>query len=419
MFDQTFDHTDEPGAHHPANPPNYFSVNNVLSPMAVAGTALRRAWHLYWEELIPEEDSDLEHAVAVISIATGESRGRVQSLIMAFYQLTDLPRLHALQHLFFHLDLNRLLAISTALAGLNPDYLATVDEHLTDYLTPTAPNQALPSTGAIKRKIAAIRDMVADPRATGEQVKKNFSVSLGTDGTAELHAEVSALDAKMIEEAVAKHAAATGKTESEALVDLIRKHINLDVSVNLYTARDLANAPVWASSVGWLDSCSGTKWVSHATRFRDMDTAMGKHVTGHDPSPDIAVALTGRDDTCGFPGCNARAVHCDCDHRVNHADGGATCVHNCKRLCRHHHNPKTAGRTAYLLDPVTGITVWLLEDGTWAVDVPEGPLTPAGARWAQTVSQYRTAHRKRWAAAARAEAKAGAAPAPQHDEPPF
>lgn len=421
MFDQTFDPTAEPGAHRPINPPYYFSVNNVDNPTAVAGTSMRRAWHLYWEGLIPEEDTDLELAVASLSIGTGESRGRVQSLIMAFYQLADLPRLHSLQHQFFHLDLNRLLAISTALAGLNPDHLPTVDEHLTEYLTPCAPNQMLPSTGAIKRKIAAIRDMVDDPRATGSRVRKNFNISVGTDGTAEVHAEVSPMDAQMIQDAVTQHAANTGKTEAEALVDLIREHINLDVTVNLYTAKDLADAPVWSSSVGWLDACSGVEWVGHATRFRDMDEAMGKHTSGHDPTPDIAAALTGRDGTCGFPGCNVKAENCDCDHRVNHADGGATCRHNCKRLCRHHHNPKTNGRIAYLMDPVTGITVWVLEDGSWAVDVPEGPLTPASARWAQTVSQYRTAHRKRWAAEARAEARAAAEATaePQADEPPF
>ena len=76
----------------------------------------------------------------------------------------------------------------------------------------------------------------------------------------------------------------------------------------------------------------------------------------------------------------------------------------------------------YVLDPLTGIVVWLLADGTWAVTVPEGPLTPTSARWAQTVSQYRTRHRNRWAAAARREAEATAnaqAAADQDDNPPF
>lgn len=69
----------------------------------------------------------------------------------------------------------------------------------------------------------------------------------------------------------------------------------------------------------------------------------------------------------------------------------------------------------YLSDALTGITITVFEDGTWAVTVPEGPLTPQSARWAQTVSQYRSAHRKRWAAAAKWEMDSTP---PEEDTPP-
>lgn len=399
------------------NPPTYYTVNNLDNPMAVARTAMRKADHLFWEQSIPGEDTDHELAVATLNIATGESRYRINNVILAFYQLGDLPGLNALQHELFHLDLSRLIAIAQALFGLNPDHLPVVDEHLTDYLTPTVPNQALPSTNAIKRTINAIRNMLDDPRATSAQEKKEFNVSVGTDGTADLYATVSDVDGQIIVDAVAKHAKATGKTEAEALVDLILSNISVDVTLNLYKANDLAEAPVWASGIGWLDAQSGNSWAERATRTQDMDKAKEKHLAGHDPCRAIKAAVEGRDGICRFPGCNVPAFRCDCDHRINHADGGSTCVHNLSSLCRHHHNGKTTGRALYHMDPETGIVIWLLADGTWTVTVPEGPLTPKSARWAQTVSQYRTAHRKRWAAAAKRETEDTTVV--QDEEPPF
>lgn len=400
-----------------ANPPNYYTVNDLNNPMAVSKTAMRKAEHLFWDQHIPDEDTDHELAVATLNLATGESRYRINNLILAFYQLGELPRLNALQHELFHLDLGRLIAITHALFGLNPEHLPTVDEHLTVYLTPTAPNQALPSTHSLKRTINSIRDMLDDPRAAGTEEKKEFTVAVGTDGTADLYATVTDIDGRVIADAVNKQAAATGKTEAEALVDLILDNIAVKVTLNLYKANDLADAPVWANGIGWLDAQSGERWTERATRTQDMDEAMDKHLAGHDPCHAIKAAVEGRDGICRFPGCNVPAIRCDSDHRINHADGGPTCVHNLTSLCRHHHNDKTAGRIKYFMDPATGIVIWLLADGTWAVTVPEGPLTPKSARWAQTVSQYRTTHRKRWAAAAQREAEN--TEVVQDDEPPF
>ena len=131
----------------------------------------------------------------------------------------------------------------------------------------------------------------------------------------------------------------------------------------------------------------------------------------------LAAAVEGRDGGCVAPYCTVPADRCDIDHRINHEDGGCTCAGNLSSACRHHHNGKTDGRCVYLSDPVTGIVVWVWQDGTWAVSVPEGPLTPQCARWAQTVSQYRTTHRKREAAAAKAEAEAKTTEV-QEDAPP-
>lgn len=403
-----------------ANPPNYFTVNNSADPLAVALTEVRRSEHLLFELALPDEGTDFELAVATLSISTGYSRHRIHQLILAFLQLADLPQLNTVQHELFHLDHPRLIAISSALFGLNPEHLELVDSLLTDFFTPVSPNQALPSARSISNKIIAIRDMLKDPRATrgdGGPERKEFNVADNTDGTTDLYATVDPVEGKLIDDAVTKHATTTGKTKGEAFVDLLFKKVKVSVTLNIYKANDLANAPVWGSGIGWLDEHTGHHWASRTTKTQDMDKAMGKHIAGHDPTPDIRAAVDGRDGGCTAPNCTTSAGYCDIDHRINHADGGCTCTDNLCSLCRRHHNGKTFGRTQYLNDRVTGIVVSVLEDGTWAVTVPEGPLTPQSARWAQTVSQYRTAHHNRWEAAARQESETTTGA--QEDKPPF
>ena len=46
-------------------------------------------------------------------------------------------------------------------------------------------------------------------------------------------------------------------------------------------------------------------------------------------------------EKCSFPYCQARAEHCDLDHRTAHADGGVTSSRNLTPLCRQHHRMKT------------------------------------------------------------------------------
>ncbi len=87
--------------------------------------------------------------------------------------------------------------------------------------------------------------------------------------------------------------------------------------------------------------------------------------------------------TCVFPWCSRPATRCDHDHRVPHADGGATCDCNVAPLCRRHHRLKTlAGWRYTLLEP--GTFLWsephgqqFLRDGLGTLDVtpPDRPVT--------------------------------------------
>ena len=76
----------------------------------------------------------------------------------------------------------------------------------------------------------------------------------------------------------------------------------------------------------------------------------------------LAEQATLRDHTCVFPRCTRPARRCDKDHRVAHAQGGATCTCNIAPLCRSHHRLKTHG----------GWTYTTLEPGTYLWSSPHG-----------------------------------------------
>ncbi|MFP7366535.1 HNH endonuclease signature motif containing protein [Corynebacterium callunae] len=378
---------------------NFYSVNNPDNPLAVQKTKLRELEHLFWQDALPEDTEDHSTAMASLATVTGVPRDYISRLSIAFATLRDLPQLEALQLELFHLDCTRLIAISNALAGINPTNLPEADRLLREFLTATSPNQVLPSAAAISRRIKDIRDMLDDARATGSrgtQDDVSFGVDFKPDGSAEVGATVDAVDGYIINEAVTKHAKANELTYGEAFSDILRNKIHVVVHLNLYSASDLAESPVWASGIGWLDAKAGQFWSARATKTRNMDEAAKITTDKHDPPPALRAAIIGRDGTCRFPGCSVPAHKAQVDHRIPFEEGGETSLEGTGSLCQHHHNMKTDGRINYLLDPYSGIIVWLMGDGTWSVTEPNGPLSPKNARWAQTVAQHRAAFNRRW-----------------------
>jgi len=62
---------------------------------------------------------------------------------------------------------------------------------------------------------------------------------------------------------------------------------------------------------------------------------------GRVPSQALADFVRCRDLTCRWPGCDVAATHCDVDHTVPFAEGGATHAANLKCFCRTHWVHKT------------------------------------------------------------------------------
>jgi|SRR5271166_1014011 len=94
---------------------------------------------------------------------------------------------------------------------------------------------------------------------------------------------------------------------------------------------------------------------------------------GYTPSAKLADFVRCRDLTCRAPGCDRPATHCDIDHTVPYADGGATHASNLKCLCRLHHLLKTFWdwHDEQLPD---GTIIWRLPDGHTYVTTPGSAL---------------------------------------------
>jgi hypothetical protein len=66
---------------------------------------------------------------------------------------------------------------------------------------------------------------------------------------------------------------------------------------------------------------------------------------------------------CDFPGCGRRAAHCDLDHTVAWAAGGATSAVNLVHRCRKHHRMKHETRWKVEQQPGSGRSVWTSPTG--------------------------------------------------------
>ncbi|HWF27450.1 MAG TPA: HNH endonuclease signature motif containing protein [Mycobacterium sp.] len=91
------------------------------------------------------------------------------------------------------------------------------------------------------------------------------------------------------------------------------------------------------------------------------------------PSAKLAAYVRARDLTCRAPGCDRPATHCDIDHTIPHAAGGATHPSNLKCLCRLHHLLKTFWGWCDQQLP-DGTVIWTLPDGHTYVTTPGSAL---------------------------------------------
>ena len=378
----------------------YYTVSTPANDIAATATDLRRnEYHLYKENL-PDLNADIVLAANELACLTGRSDQFTQTIFSAFYRLLDLPKLTALQERLYHLDLFRLCAIDAVISKLNnpdDDTLNRIDEALTSYLTPTRQGQSLPSVAHIRRKlntlVSAEDPEIKRKRKVRRPTYSSYPLPAGQGGiTGEYDLDTVAELDTVIRETATEH----DVSPAEALRRLImgEAHNTTRVTLNVYRATDLPNAPVYIQGFGWADSETGQKLSSRATTTRSMESAAGAESTSYVTPEGIKAFINGRDGTCRWPGCSQPTHQCQKDHCVDFADGGPTASWNLVNLCQHHHNVKTDGRATYIFDPATDDVVWLFEDGTWRATQPEGPLTKkTGIGCKQSSNFYKLAAR--------------------------
>ena len=419
----------EAGLYLHFSPPVYYSVSNPHDPAAVRGARARREDFRMWQNELPSADADLRLTLARLRRSSGHGDGYSTSAIFAHHRLEELPRLKLLQRRLVHLDLHRLKAIDGVLNKIAASVtapMAVIDEELTDFLTPTRANQNLPTPGEIRKKLNAIiqtldtsvsekDDPLPDPR-------DHFEVGFEGD-RAYITVETDAATGLEIDIRVRKHAAANNMSLVDAYNDLMRGEGNTSVTLNIYRAHDVEDAPGWMSDVGYINPTFTDELAAKATRIRDMDELKDKMVKGYATPEDIKAVIIGFDGGCSEADCSCPGHRTQMEHRVNHADGGPTTAANMAAFCPTHHNVKTDGRMTYIIDPHTREKYLLYEDGTYVISEPRGPLSLKERRWLQTVGQRMHNRRERVRKESQdrrnLEKRAGlSTPPPTEDDPP-
>lgn len=382
----------------------FYTVNDPDRPTAVRGNQINRQTYELWDSIQPADDDDAALVHASLAADLGVTENWVEGNLDAVATLRKLPELRQLQLQLFHLDLHRLREINRALLKASEELFPEIDRLLADFLTPTRPSQELPRPYAIGQQIKAILDELDEEISTEEKSTQDCpeaDTRIHEDGTGELNARYSAEVIEEIDQLIRKRAADRGLSRADALLDLIRSDAEVKVVMNVYSAKDVPDSPVYVVGVGWVDAKSARCLQERTVLVRNVDKYRDLEFDSYQAGPGLRAFLIGRDGTCRFPGCNVPATRCQVEHSVEHDRGGSTSAANCAMFCQHHHNMKTDGRFTYELDPETAEAVFTFLDGSVVSTQPEGPISPAGARWVQTVGSRREQRRKR----ARAEAK--------------
>lgn len=391
-------------------PAPYYAVCSESDPLSQAHRQVRRNEYAAWRACLPAEPDPeprdwTEHATT-LSRSIGCTPRFITANLDALETLDQLPQLRELVEDLHHLGMNHLRKIDDALLDLplelreDPEFWQLLDQSLSEYLSPTRPNQLLPETASIKRRISALIraleqvDPTTEQRPTQEQ-PDSYHARANQDGSTTIEVTLDPITAATLDEAVRSYAEANDCSRTQATAALLLRNVSLRVTLNIYRASDIEDAPAFLSPAGWLNPTDTDRLLEMVDQVRDMDLAAQAKVSQYQVSESIRTFLEGRDGLCRWPGCTRPANRSQKDHQINHADGGETTASQMISLCQHHHNRKTDGQVFYLLEPHTGDVYWLFSDGTWAVDRAEGPLAPRQRHWVQTLAQYRKRRQER------------------------
>ena len=385
---------------HPANahdtdadqdvPEAFYTTNAPGNHIGKAGTYTRKtSWFLY-RAILPQVDDDVDLSLTSLAKDLGISYHKLLGFLRAHFRMRQLPLVTEVQGQHWILDLTKLRIIDRELTRLdnNPDHLEAIDAALADFLTPTTPNETVPTDADLRRFIRTFIDTHLRPEDKEQQPEPRLRINYNPDNTTTLTLTCDSATATIIARHIDAYTNQTATTAAQGLIDLILEDTHTSVAINTFTTNEKANL-VFHPGAGWIN-------LNHAptdnTFIRRLNADEADSYT---PSTDIRAYTQGRDATCRWPGCTVPATRCQLDHRIEYHLGGPTSPDNLVNLCQHHHNIKTDRRVHYILDPITGTIAWLHRDGTYQLDHPTGPLATHHTHWNHTWAQYLTHQQQR------------------------
>ena len=371
-------------------PEAFYTTNAPGNHIGKAGTYTRKtSWFLY-RAILPQLDDDVDLSLTSLAKDLGISYHKLLGFLRAHFRMRQLPLVTEVQGQHWILDLTKLRIIDRELNRLedNPDHLEAIDAALADFLTPTTPNQTVPTDADLRRFIRTFIDTHLRPEDKEQQPEPRLRINYNPDNTTTLTLTCDSATATIIARHIDAYTNQTATTAAQALIDLILEDTHTSVAINTFTANPDTNL-VFHPGAGWIN-------LNHAppnnTFIRRLNA---DDIDSYTPNTDIRAYTQGRDATCRWPGCTIPATRCQLDHRIEYHLGGPTSPDNLVNLCQHHHNIKTDRRVHYILDPITGTIAWLHRDGTYQLDHPTGPLATHHTHWNHTWAQYLTHQQQR------------------------
>ena len=172
----------------PDVPEAFYTTNAPGNHIGQAGTYTRKtSWFLY-RAILPQLDEDVDLSLTSLAKDLGICYSKLLGYIRAHYRIRQLPLVTEVQGHHWILDLTKLRIIDRELHRLdnNPDHLEAIDAALADFLTPTAPNQTVPTDAELRRFIRGFIDTHLRPGDKEEKPQPTLRINYNPDNTTTL-----------------------------------------------------------------------------------------------------------------------------------------------------------------------------------------------------------------------------------------
>ena len=182
------DHPDTEALDDGDVPEAFYTTNAPGNHIGKAGTYTRKtSWFLY-RAILPQLDDDVDLSLTSLAKDLGISYFKLLGFLRAHFRMRQLPLVTEVQGHHWILDLTKLRIIDRELTRLedNPDHLEAIDAALADFLTPTTPNQTVPTDADLRRFIRTFIDTHLRPEDKEDKPEPRLRINYNPDNTTTL-----------------------------------------------------------------------------------------------------------------------------------------------------------------------------------------------------------------------------------------